>query len=421
MPDEAARKNLEAYVASILPDVCKSPTAPVPYPVIIGTLDNSMRTESTVRFTSNEAFHAMSRVTMVTGDEAGVGGGVKSMKNVGYCMPTKWSSNVRTKGDWLVMHDVEFEMNCLTPDSPGNTKGKLIYVKCTAAAAITPAGEIVVDKPSEEGKSNSGAPSTESPESSGSSGGDDGGGGSDDNSTGKPASQQPDDSSLSEEEKKELEDLKRQQEEAEKEIEQLKDLAIEAGKALDPTPASDLYDMIQALQAGNIGAAVVAAAFVLLSLSPWKLLKMGRGAVKLAKIMKKLSKLMDKLKALKKKIAELMKKGASKAKKTIRISKVIPPKVRDVLDKIRKKNGAPPKGHKGGKTFENDGRMDKATGKPGEILPKTDADGRPITYKEYDVNPYQKGVDRGPERIVIGSDGNAYYTSNHYQTFTPID
>ena len=47
--------------------------------------------------------------------------------------------------------------------------------------------------------------------------------------------------------------------------------------------------------------------------------------------------------------------------------------------------------------------------------------GRLITYREWDVDPYQKGVNRGAERIVIGSDGRAYYTNNHYGTFTLIE
>ncbi|MBK6871584.1 MAG: hypothetical protein IPK24_17880 [Kineosporiaceae bacterium] len=34
-----------------------------------------------------------------------------------------------------------------------------------------------------------------------------------------------------------------------------------------------------------------------------------------------------------------------------------------------------------------------------------------------DVNPYTKGVDRGTERIVTGSDGSAYRTNDHYDTF----
>jgi len=47
--------------------------------------------------------------------------------------------------------------------------------------------------------------------------------------------------------------------------------------------------------------------------------------------------------------------------------------------------------------------------------------GNPITYKEYDVNPSQKGVDRGTQRLVIGSDGKAYYTIDHYKTFIPVE
>ena len=88
---------------------------------------------------------------------------------------------------------------------------------------------------------------------------------------------------------------------------------------------------------------------------------------------------------------------------------------KETLDKVKANGGQPPEGYKGGKTFENDGRGG------GQKLPTEDANGKPIEYKEYDVKPYQKGVNRGPERIVRGSDGKNYYTSDHYQTFTPMD
>lgn len=90
----------------------------------------------------------------------------------------------------------------------------------------------------------------------------------------------------------------------------------------------------------------------------------------------------------------------------------VPKKAQDVSGQIDKNNGASPPGYKGGRTFENDGRGG------GQQLPKTDAKGNPISYKEYDVNPYQKGVNRGTERIVKGSDGSTYYTNDHYGTFT---
>ena len=70
---------------------------------------------------------------------------------------------------------------------------------------------------------------------------------------------------------------------------------------------------------------------------------------------------------------------------------------------------------KGGVTFSNDSRGG------GQVLPKKDANGNPITYKEYDINSAPKpGQTRGAERMVVGSDGKAYYTDNHYKTFTEI-
>ncbi len=65
---------------------------------------------------------------------------------------------------------------------------------------------------------------------------------------------------------------------------------------------------------------------------------------------------------------------------------------------------------KGGRKFEN--REDK--------LPKTDPDGNPIDYREWDINPRQPGVNRGAERLVTGSDGSRYVTVDHYGTFTPL-
>jgi guanyl-specific ribonuclease Sa len=70
-------------------------------------------------------------------------------------------------------------------------------------------------------------------------------------------------------------------------------------------------------------------------------------------------------------------------------------------------------GTKGGGTFQNDGRGG------GDVLPKTDADGQAIKYREWDVNPPGPGG-RDAERIVKGSDGSPYYTPDHYKTFRKI-
>jgi len=76
--------------------------------------------------------------------------------------------------------------------------------------------------------------------------------------------------------------------------------------------------------------------------------------------------------------------------------------------------GAAPPGFKGGRTF-------KKLGKDGEEkLPEFDSAGNPITYQEWDVNSYQKGINREAERLVTGSDGSARYTDDHYQTYVRI-
>jgi len=41
-------------------------------------------------------------------------------------------------------------------------------------------------------------------------------------------------------------------------------------------------------------------------------------------------------------------------------------------------------------------------------------------YKEYTVET-PGSRDRGARRLILGSDGEAYYTNDHYQTFVKID
>jgi guanyl-specific ribonuclease Sa len=91
----------------------------------------------------------------------------------------------------------------------------------------------------------------------------------------------------------------------------------------------------------------------------------------------------------------------------------VPQNANDVLDYVNA-TGEAPDGYQGGGIFQNDGRAGT------QVLPTTDASGNPITYTEYDVNPYSPGVNRGTDRLVTGSDGSAYYTGDHYETFTQI-
>jgi guanyl-specific ribonuclease Sa len=93
---------------------------------------------------------------------------------------------------------------------------------------------------------------------------------------------------------------------------------------------------------------------------------------------------------------------------------VVPQRARAVADIVRQTGQSMP-GYKGGRAFRNDARGG------GQQLPSTDAVGNGISYREWDVNPLRPGFDRGPERVVTGSDGSAYYTADHYQTFVPIE
>jgi len=83
----------------------------------------------------------------------------------------------------------------------------------------------------------------------------------------------------------------------------------------------------------------------------------------------------------------------------------VPEKAREVLAEIQKRNGEPLPGYVGGRVFGNrEGRLPR-----GE-------------YREYDVNPKRPGKNRGTERIVIEQrTGKAYYSRDHYETFTPMN
>lgn len=90
-------------------------------------------------------------------------------------------------------------------------------------------------------------------------------------------------------------------------------------------------------------------------------------------------------------------------------SNAVPAKVYVVLTHIRKYDHAP-KGYVGGRKF---GNYEKH-------LPQTTDDGQRIQYREWDVNPKKEGKNRGAERLVTGSDGRAWYTRDHYNSFVEV-
>jgi ribonuclease T1 len=80
----------------------------------------------------------------------------------------------------------------------------------------------------------------------------------------------------------------------------------------------------------------------------------------------------------------------------------VPPKVMEVLQIVRS-TGRPPEGYVGGRVFQNrEGRL------------PSDGD-----YREFDVDPHNGG--RNAERIIVEwNTKKAWYTADHYQTFTPL-
>ncbi|SOE21496.1 ribonuclease [Spirosomataceae bacterium TFI 002] len=81
----------------------------------------------------------------------------------------------------------------------------------------------------------------------------------------------------------------------------------------------------------------------------------------------------------------------------------------ETLDYIIKYNKAPD-GYVGGRKFGNFE----------ELLPKKTEQGKKIFYKEWDIYPKKKGINRGPHRLVTGNNRTAFYTPDHYQSFIEI-
>ena len=88
-----------------------------------------------------------------------------------------------------------------------------------------------------------------------------------------------------------------------------------------------------------------------------------------------------------------------------RVAKDPQQKAKDLLEAIQQHGGKALPGYIGGGAFQNRERR----------LPRGH-------YREYDVNPKIRGRSRDAERIVIEQGtGRAYYTGDHYRTFTPLN
>ncbi len=85
------------------------------------------------------------------------------------------------------------------------------------------------------------------------------------------------------------------------------------------------------------------------------------------------------------------------------------------------RRGAEPHNHRNPKVFRNGGKGGPGGGKS-MMLPQVEIDGTPTTHERHYV--HSKGLHNHStsefvnDRIVTGSDGSVYTTSNHYASFT---
>ena len=96
-PLEGLRDTDHAVIVSLSPDVCRSPGAPVPYPVVDFCGHDEGYTQS-VRFTGQKAMVMRAHASHVHGDEPGTGGGVVSGTTGGISEPIGHAARVRAEG-----------------------------------------------------------------------------------------------------------------------------------------------------------------------------------------------------------------------------------------------------------------------------------------------------------------------------------
>lgn len=85
-------------------------------------------------------------------------------------------------------------------------------------------------------------------------------------------------------------------------------------------------------------------------------------------------------------------------------------KAAEVAVEVKANNGRAPSGYVGGRVFGNHEG----------VLPAKDGKGKALTYWEYDVFPYREGRNRGAVRVVIDSNWTAWYTRDHYKSFSKL-
>ena len=142
---EGARKGCNFIVVCITPDICLTPLGPimvaVPYQ-IVAFPEMACLASDNVKFAGEPALlQSRSMIMNVVGDEAGVGGGIKSGHNCWVVEFDHGSNSVHINGQKVVRHNDQCWMN------GRNTRGKVVYV-----AGMGPACSISRGRPGAESR-----------------------------------------------------------------------------------------------------------------------------------------------------------------------------------------------------------------------------------------------------------------------------
>ncbi len=123
-PPELIHDKNDAIAVSTSPDVCRSPTVAVPYPVC-GFGGDDHNYASTVRSNGLIVKHENSVFTRTIGDQPGTGLGVRSNTVGDIVEPKTQSPIVRVEGERIIRHRDKCTLN------NGNCPGEYIHVKST--------------------------------------------------------------------------------------------------------------------------------------------------------------------------------------------------------------------------------------------------------------------------------------------------
>ena len=118
------------------PDVCKTPAPPAPSPVPIpypnmAMLNQAMMESKKVKVSNMGVVTMGSNISMTSGDEAGVAGGVMSSQMKGPAKPKKGSTKVKAEGQAVIFQTCTFGQNGNNANVPAGVHSAPSQTKVT--------------------------------------------------------------------------------------------------------------------------------------------------------------------------------------------------------------------------------------------------------------------------------------------------